>query len=198
MIAPALRRPIAVCALILLAASLTWGAAVHLRRERQTNLTKTRAARQQIDARMETARAQAAKRELIEQKLRDIIEAHADEPEQIIRALADDHRLQNPIVHIQPTADLPALAPAASVTTPITTSVTTPIAVPIANFQRLRVDAGLLHEEALLELTDTFAQARFRPLGCTLRRQGNDAPMPLVVSCEFEWLTLHIPDSTPP
>ncbi|MDR2689854.1 MAG: hypothetical protein LBB76_08880 [Azoarcus sp.] len=179
MIAPALRRPMIMCVLILLAASLAWGAVAHLRRERQATLTKARAAGQQIDARMETARAQGARRELIEQKLRDIIEAHASKPEDLIRALAADPRLRHPSMHIPSSVDLPAVAP-------------------VAHFQRLRIDAGLLHEEALLELTDTFAHARFRPLGCTLRRQDDGAPMPLTASCEFEWLTLHIPDETPP
>jgi hypothetical protein len=58
--------------------------------------------------------------------------------------------------------------------------------------QHVRIEAGLLHEEALLALDAivTSSPAHVIPTGCSLRRETDAAPITLRARCEFDWITL--------
>jgi hypothetical protein len=195
---PALRRTLIVCVIILIASGATWGIVAHLRQERHTRLAALRVAEQQLDARLETARADVIRRATLDNQLNVIIDAHAglpawkDEWEDFASAFAADARLSDLKAHIRPfSADGDKNKDEGEGEDNITAE-----NLPVMNVQRLRMDASLLLEAVLLDLAAPLARAHLRPLGCALRRQY-DEYMPLALSCDLERLTLHVDDNAP-
>jgi hypothetical protein len=68
----------------------------------------------------------------------------------------------------------------------------TPENLPVITLQQVRIEAGLLHEEALLALDAIVSgsPAHVIPTGCSLRREADAAPITLRVRCEFDWIAL--------
>jgi hypothetical protein len=67
--------------------------------------------------------------------------------------------------------------------------------LPAVTLQHVHIEAGLLHEEALLAL-DAIAAASppyLIPRGCSLRREADHAPVTLRADCEFDWIALAPP-----
>jgi len=72
---------------------------------------------------------------------------------------------------------------------PAQTEFPSPEHLPAITFQRVSIEAKLLHEEALLAL-DTIASsasAHVVPTGCSLRREAGVEPITLWAHCEFDW-----------
>ncbi|MDR2188425.1 MAG: hypothetical protein LBE62_10290, partial [Azonexus sp.] len=68
----------------------------------------------------------------------------------------------------------------------------TPENLPVVTLQRVHIEAGLLHEEALLALDAivTSSPAHAISTGCSLRREADAAPVTLRARCEFDWISL--------
>ena len=67
--------------------------------------------------------------------------------------------------------------------------------LPAIPLQTVRIEAGLLHEEALLAL-DAIAM-HVTPTGCSLQREGDAAPSTLRAHCEFDWIPPLLSPSRP-
>ncbi|MCL2589348.1 MAG: hypothetical protein FWD67_00385 [Betaproteobacteria bacterium] len=64
--------------------------------------------------------------------------------------------------------------------------------MPAITIQGVRIEAGLLHEETLLVLDSiaTGSPAHVIPIGCSLQREADTAPVTLRALCEFTWVAL--------
>ena len=66
--------------------------------------------------------------------------------------------------------------------------------LPVVRLRRLRLQAELLHEDALtdaLQLLSSIPGGTTVPLGCEISRLQSPETAQLRVSCEFHWVSLH-------
>ncbi|MDR0716543.1 MAG: hypothetical protein LBF50_03895 [Azoarcus sp.] len=195
-IPPALRRPLLFCAMALAAALSAGYSAAAARAGQEARLLDARADAGKLEARLATARESAAARAALARRLAMLAATLGKTPpdeagrERIAQRLSQDIRIAAPRLRLQD-APLPTLpAP--------------PAGAPAIVIQRLSVDAGLLHEEALLALAATIMDSPVYtiPIGCALQREsGNGAGTssesaesaavhPLRARCEFDWISL--------
>jgi hypothetical protein len=182
---PALCRALIFCAATLAAASCIWHLAAAARAKQETATSSAFAATRELETRLEGARAAEAERSALTRRLaalaalaRDAVPA--DAWERLARRLDDDPRIAGLLLHAQ---SRPAAIPG-------------PAGLPGLDIQRLQIDAGLLHEEALLTLDAIVADthARIAPVGCALHREAGAAATSLQARCAFDWVALVLPE----
>jgi hypothetical protein len=186
---PALCRALVFCAATLAAASCVWRLAAAARAEQETATSSAFAATRELEARLEDARVAEAERAALARRLAALAElardaaVPADAWERLARRLDDDPRIAGLLLHAQ---SRPAAIP-------------TPAGLPGLDIQRLQIEAGLLHEEALLALDAIVADthARIAPVGCALRREAGAAATSLQARCAFDWVALVFPEEAP-
>ncbi|MDR1661354.1 MAG: hypothetical protein LBR95_02845 [Azoarcus sp.] len=178
---PILRRPLLFCTAALIAAALAWHAAAHARAQQQAAASRAGAAIQALETSLALAHEAEARRMALAQRAAALA-AMADkapedaEWERLAKRLAGEPRIVGLVLRAQ--------------SAPVTAS--TPNELPSIEIQRLRIDAGLLHEEALLTLHALVADtsARLVPAGCILRREKDAPPAALQARCEFDRMAL--------
>jgi hypothetical protein len=179
---PVLRRALLCCMAALGSASLLWllSAAWHNEVESKRNeaRTNTQKITQQLSDARETrlAHTARAKRFALVKTALENNPPEKTEWEQLTEQLSAHAHIADPT--LTPQLSQPAFS--------------TPQNLPAITLQHVRIEAGLLHEEALLALGSivTSSPAHVIPTGCSLRREADAAPITLRARCEFEWITL--------
>lgn len=174
---PILRRALLCCvvalvgALLLWALSDTWYARACAKRD--TARADTQKTAMQLASAIDTRSAQAARAKrfaLVKAALENALPSKA-EWEQLIKQLSTHPHIVDPTLEALPGQDeFPA-----------------PKNQPAITFQSVHIQAGLLHEEALLTLdaiTGNFPTHHI-PMGCSLWREADAAPITLRARCEF-------------
>ncbi|MDR3213321.1 MAG: hypothetical protein LBT71_05310 [Azoarcus sp.] len=180
-IPPALRRPLLCCAAALVAALCLWRIAAALCAVQETAVTAARTAARNLEIRLTRAREAEAEHTALTRRFTALAAMAGHSPgndtwEQITHRLRDESRITGLVLHAE--AHSPALP--------------TPAGLPALDIQRLQIDAGLLHEEALLALEAIVADtpAHIVPTGCALRRESGSTLSALHARCEFDWIAL--------
>ena len=196
---PLLRRPLLCCVAALAAVLLLRFAATSVLEAREKELDSLRVSVREAETALTAAREEESTRAALAQRFAAVSavleKAPPDETEwkQLTRRLAGDERILAPDLSVG-AVPVHSSAPSMATVVPVA-PVASPEGLPRINIQRLQINAGLLHEEALLALdalvTDTSAHVV--PVGCVLRREENDAPVPLRARCEFDWIALAPP-----
>ncbi|GHU12030.1 hypothetical protein AGMMS50225_18960 [Betaproteobacteria bacterium] len=182
-----LLRPLIACVAGLAAALALWWLAAATHHARQTSLVALRATLRQLDAQLAHAREEAAQRAHLDQRLTNLLATHTTRdaaPWSQPGHPFDAHRVAN--LRVRAHAQASPL-PHAN-------------ALPTVNFQRLQIDAELLHELVLPELVAAWTQtagAHVVPRGCALHRAPPSAALPLAAQCEFDWLSFTPPEVAP-
>ncbi|MDR2925696.1 MAG: hypothetical protein LBU76_07115 [Azoarcus sp.] len=182
---PMLRRALLCCVAALAAALSLWMLAAAGRAEAETRRRGAQADAQKISAQLSAARetesARVARAKRFARMKAALENAPAEKPEwERLAAQLSAHP------HIaEPTLDAPPAQPAFP----------SPENTPVITVQRVRFNAGLLHEEALLALDAITARftPRLIPAGCSLQREADAAPITLRANCEFERIALAPP-----
>jgi hypothetical protein len=192
---PTLRRPLLLCALTLAAALLVWQLAATFLDNQQTRLNTAHTNLRALDTRLTAAREAQATRAALAQRLATLRTTLGDtrpeeaEGAQLTQRLTQDTRITRPVLHAHATSPAQPAQPSPG--------------LPSLDIQRLQIDTGLLHEEALLAFTRlvTESAAHIIPIGCALHRQeaedGDNELAPLRARCEFERITLAAQTGTP-
>jgi hypothetical protein len=177
---PALRRVLAACALVLVVVLLLLGLAAADHAEQESERDRARVAAQKTGTLLAAARKAETERAARAKRLAAVSAALAGKPpgeadrETLAARLSGHPHIENPILSLQDT--IPA----------------THEYLPRIQIWRLRVEAGLLHEEALLALhAMTLDQpALIVPVGCQLHRIDEAAPVTLQARCDFDWIAI--------
>jgi len=223
---PVLRRALLCCVVALVGAlvfrvlSVTWHA------EAETERNDARAGMQKTSSLLastletEAVRAARAKRFALVKAVLENMPAEQPEWEQLTRQLSASPHIVDPILNTLPVQPaFPAPEPVSNAILAMDGEVSEKSVhgaagspepyrgnpgrkagatqdLPVITLQRVRVEAGLLHEEALLALDAivTGAPAHIIPIGCSLQRETDAAPITLRASCEFDRITL-VPSS---
>ena len=191
---PLLRRPLFCCVAALAAVLLLRFSATSVLEAREKELDSLRVSVREAETALTAAREEESTRAALAQRFAAVSAVLEKAPPDEIewkqlttRRLAGDERILAPDLSV-------GAVPVHSRTTSIA-PVASPEGLPRIDIQRLQINAGLLHEEALLALdalvTDTSAHVV--PVGCVLRREEDDAPVPLRALCEFDWIALAPP-----
>jgi len=179
---PLLRRALLCCAAALIGALLLYILSSAWRAEAEAERDDARAGKQKTAMQLASAHEAESSRAARAKRFAPIKTALENAPpgktewEQLTGLLSTHPHI------VEPTLDaLPAQAafPAAQ-------------HLPVITLQTIRIEAGLLHEEALLALNAVVAAspAHTIPTGCSLRRQADTAPITLRARCEFDWAAL--------
>ncbi|MCL2161031.1 MAG: hypothetical protein FWH56_03980 [Betaproteobacteria bacterium] len=179
---PMLRRALLCCVSALVGASLLWFLSSVWRADAEAERNDARADTQKTAALLasaretEAARAGRAKRFSLVKAALESMPVEKSEWEQLSSLIEAHPHIAEPALNVQPAQ--PAF-PASE-------------HLPVVTLQRARIEAGLLHEEALLTLDAiaTGSPAHVIPSGCSLWREADTAPVTLRASCEFDWITL--------
>ncbi|MDR2031193.1 MAG: hypothetical protein LBP86_02810 [Azoarcus sp.] len=181
-LSPVLRRPLLFCVMALTAALATGYGVAAARVGQEARLRDARAEMEKSAVRLAAARESAAAHAALARRLATLATTLGKAPpddagqERIARRLSADTRIAAPRLHLQSAP--PPFAPPPGVA---------PLVV-----QRLSIDAGLLHEDALLALAATVMDSPeyTLPAGCALHRENGAAVHPLRTHCEFDWISL--------
>lgn len=179
---PPLRRALLCCIAALATALLLWILSAACRADAEAGRNDARAAAQKTLMQLtgaretESARTARAKRFARVKAALENMPAENSEWEEIAGQLSAHPHIDAPILGALPAQ--PAF-PASE-------------GLPVITLQRVRIEAGLLHEEALLALDAIAANAPAHviPTGCSLRREADAAPTALRADCEFDWVAL--------
>lgn len=182
---PALKRVLLACGVALVAALLLLVLAAAERAEQETERDRARVAAQKTGALLAAAREAETVRTARAQRLAAVSAALAGKPpseadrETLAARLSGHPHIENPVLSFQD------MAPE------------TPGELPLIQNRRLRIEAGLLHEEALLALHAMTVDypAHIVPVGCELHRIDEAAPVTLQARCDFDWIAI-APENT--
>lgn len=182
---PRLSRALLCCAAAFAAALSLWILATGWRTQAETERKAVQAEVQKISTQLsaaletETARATRAKR--FARVKAALGNAPAENPKW--EQLADQLSTH------------PHIAELAFEASPAAPAFPAPENMPVINLQHIRLEAGLLHEGALLALDGiaTGFTAHLIPAGCALGREADAAPITLRARCEFNRITLAQP-----
>jgi hypothetical protein len=183
---PVLRRALLCCIAALTGALLLWILSTIWRSEAEAKRNDARADTQKTTSLLasaletEAARVARAKRFALVKTALESMPAEKSEWDQLTRQIEALPHIIEPILNVQP--GQPAF-PA-------------PENLPVITLQRVHIETGLLHEEALLALNAivTGAPGHVIPAGCSLRRETDIAPTTLWAHCEFDRISL-VPSS---
>ncbi|MDR2093783.1 MAG: hypothetical protein LBP58_10825 [Azoarcus sp.] len=186
---PLLRRPLLFCAAAIIAASSLWLIAASTRAGQETAANRARTAVQALETHLMRSREAQTRRAALMQRAEALAAMAGESPdsaewERLAERLAGDTRITHIVLH----------ARSNTVASPA------PDGLPPVETHRLRIDASLLHEEALLALDTIVANipVRLIPAGCALRRETGAASAALRARCEFDWMARPPPVETPP
>jgi len=175
---PVLRRALLCCVAALVGALSLWVLSTVLRADAEAGRNDARAdtqktAMQLANAReAESARVVRAKRFALVKAALENTSAEESEWEQLASQIEAHPHIVDSTMSAQPAQ--PAFSSHEN--------------LPVITLQSVRIEAGLLHEEALLAL-DAIAHGfntHLIPTGCSLRREADAAPITLRARCEFE------------
>ncbi|MDR0701876.1 MAG: hypothetical protein LBF61_05600 [Azoarcus sp.] len=187
---PLLRRPLLFCVAAVIAASSMWVLAASIHAEQEAAARRARTVVQTLETRLMRSREAETRHAALVQRVEALSAMAGEAPdstewERLAGRLAEDTRIANIVLHAQ-SEPMPSPAPAG---------------IPSIGTHRLRIDANLLHEEAVLALNAIVVDipARFIPSGCALRRKSGAtaAIFTLRVRCEFDWTALAPPVERP-
>ncbi|MDR1064449.1 MAG: hypothetical protein LBL48_11080 [Azoarcus sp.] len=185
---PLLRRVMLFCAAAVTAASFAWRTAASLRAAQEMAANRSRAAAQTLETRLAHHRETEIRYAALTQRANALAALAAQSPddtewERLAKRLAEDTRITGLVLRTQS-------GPAAF---------SAPDGLLPFDIRRLRIDADLLHEEALLALDAIAADIPIHliPAGCALRRETGATPATLRAHCEFDWTASVPPMETP-
>ncbi|MDR2015708.1 MAG: hypothetical protein LBP99_08875 [Azoarcus sp.] len=179
---PVLRHALICCMAALVGALLLWLLSAVWHGEAETARNDVSASTQKTATQLADAREAGLARTARAQRftlVKTVLESNFPEKterEQIIGQLSAHPYIVEPVLTAQP--GQPAFSSHGN--------------LPVIILRHLYVEAGLLHEEALLALNAiaTSSSAHVIPTGCSLHREADAAPVTLRARCEFDRITL--------